>query len=280
MITRKNILIVVGVIAATFFLLQVISRSSQEDSEAQKKMVQGNIDTAVDFVVGYNMKLAKTVLLTLNPNLYYPKAYEPVESQYWSPYLTRWIYQHYLKIKHTSNTRCLDIGIAYGTLATFVKILSQNKTEVDGIDFTSRYMSVDAKEILGFGIETLNIEVDDLPESISNHKYDFILLTEVIEHWNFNALPTLKKIRQLLSPTGSLFLSTPVRGKFWIPVEGQADNWKELPQPTILDKYPDKHVYIWSESELEEAITAAGMKVKNSAVNNHQHIMMEITNDV
>jgi 2-polyprenyl-3-methyl-5-hydroxy-6-metoxy-1,4-benzoquinol methylase len=57
-----------------------------------------------------------------------------------------------------------------------------------------------------------NIEKDPLP---GGQLFDVAIMTEVLEHLNFQPVPTLKKIHASLRPGGTLFLSTPDADGGW-----------------------------------------------------------------
>src|SRR5262249_15441450 len=136
----------------------------------------------------------------LDPHPYYVSHYRPAEIFYWH-HIAKWLYDDIHKHRPTN---CLDIGCAYGTLLTYVKRLSNCKAY--GIDFIEVYLSRSLITEYGLDFAVSNIELDALPWQ---ETFDIILLTEVLEHFNFNPIPTLQKISGLLSPGGRLYLSTP-----------------------------------------------------------------------
>ncbi|MGZ4861541.1 MAG: class I SAM-dependent methyltransferase, partial [Halobacteriota archaeon] len=106
-----------------------------------------------------------------------------------------------------------------------------------------------------------NIELDPLPW---NEPFDVIVLSEVIEHFNFHPLPTLKKIRSLLVNRGRLYLSTPDATQW-----GRTNYYKtlaEIPQPSSDGhELVEDHIYQFNRRELLAVLKEAGFTVERCA---------------
>jgi SAM-dependent methyltransferase len=188
-------------------------------------------------------------IATLNPHPKYLQSYRNQEIYYWL-HIPKWIREDWSK--HTIE-RCLDIGCAYGTLALYCKILFD--CEVYCTDWVDTYLSPSLLKKYNFLFNVNNIELDPLPWDV---KFDVIIFTEVLEHLNFHPVPTLKKIRDLLSEDGKLYLSTP-----------DASQWgRVIKYYLYLDKIPfpkkgfpiiDDHVYQYNKNELFHILDFAGL---------------------
>lgn len=187
----------------------------------------------------------------LDGHPYYLEEYRDAEGQRWE-HIPEWIYNDMEAIKPD---RCLDIGCAYGTLAVYFKKVLQ--CEIYCTDYL-KYIS-DAliqKQNLIFTVN--NIELDAFPWP--DLKFDMITFTEVMEHLNFHPIPTLIKIRDLLSDNGRLYLSTPdssVVGR----VTKYYGNYNDIPYPQKGLPVIDAHIYVYDKDELLDILQKAGLKV-------------------
>jgi SAM-dependent methyltransferase len=155
--------------------------------------------------------------------------------------------------------RCLDIGCAYGTLALFCQRLCQ--CAVWCTDFIDVYLSPALRNKYGFSYAVNNIELDPFPWPLT---FDLIVFTEVLEHFNFHPLPTLLKIRDLLTDDGRLYLSTPDAAE-WGRVTKYYARLEDIPFPLAGAPLVDDHVYQYNKEELLGLIHQAGFRVVRQA---------------
>jgi SAM-dependent methyltransferase len=190
-------------------------------------------------------------------NAHYIAAYRAEELSYWL-HVPGWIYGDALE--RPSLRRCLDIGCAYGTLLLYVRKLTG--CEAFGIDFTGAYMSPALLEKHGINFAVSNIELDPLPWP---HGFDLIIFTEVLEHLNFRAAPTLRKLAGLLAPGGLIYLSTP-DADAWGKTTRYYASYDELPEPReeLRGQLFDDHVWQFDAAELSCVIGEAGLAVVRS----------------
>ncbi|MFA5879871.1 MAG: methyltransferase domain-containing protein [Candidatus Margulisiibacteriota bacterium] len=216
------------------------------------------------------LKISQSEILKYGNNKYYNEKYQKEEYFYWS-YIPKWIYE--LKNKKTIHN-CLDIGSAYGTLSLFChKIFNCKNTCTD---FISIYFPKFLIKKYNFKFFLNNIELEKLP--IKN-EFDIILLTEVIEHFNFNALPTLQKIYKALSKNGYLFISTP-NSKTWGITKKYYTKYSELPMPNIKNNIVDDHVWQFNTKEILDLLKKAKFKIIKidyapGTIHNHINIMAQ-----
>jgi len=202
-----------------------------------------------------------------NPGGYYATTYRQDETLYWAN-LPEWMRQDAGRHKAA---RVLDIGCGYGTLLAFAaEVYRAAGYCMDVTHYIPRF-----GEIRGFHFTTGNIQLDPVPQSGS---FDVILMTEVLEHFNFDPLPTLKKIHDALARDGVFFLSTP-----------DADEWgrqtkyyaklEDLPPADPSKKFIDDHIWIYNRQELLSLMAQAGFRIDRFAYSpgvGHRHFNLEL----
>lgn len=199
------------------------------------------------------LEAVQAEIATLEPHPYYLSQYRAAETDYWQ-LIPGWLADD---VAERRPARCLDIGCAYGTLLTYVKRLSG--CEVEATDFTDVYLSPALQKKYSIRFALNNIELDPFPWPPG---YDIILLTEVLEHFNFHPTHTLRKIRDLLTPCGQLYLSTP-EAATWGRTYKYYSALASIPPPReiLRGQVVDDHVWQFTKEELEEVIDAAGLRV-------------------
>lgn len=198
------------------------------------------------------LRKCQTIINKTDPNPYYVSTYRDSELWCWL-HIPAWIYEMHKKGKHLN--RVLDIGGAYGTLSLYCKEVFD--CEIYMIDFTDIFLSKKLKKLYGINFSENNIELDAFPWS---HKFDIIILTEVLEHFNYNAEKTMKKIRGLLSEDGVLFLTTPDASE-WGKTTKYYKNLDSLPTPEETKTLIDDHVWQYNKLELFSLIAESGFIV-------------------
>lgn len=198
-----------------------------------------------------NIKKCQNEIANLSPHPQYLQTYRNQEIFFWR-HIPEWISKDYSR---GNVKRCLDIGCAYGTLALYCKKLFN--CEVYAIDYVDTYLSSLLVKKYDFLFNVNNIELDTFPWDV---KFDVITFTEVLEHLNFNPVPTLKKIGFLLSENGKLYLSTPDASQ-WGKVTKYYSCLDEMLLPERGLPIVDDHVYQYNKSELFNVLKAAGLNV-------------------
>lgn len=102
------------------------------------------------------------------------------------------------------------------------------------------------------------------PDFHIEEKFDIIVMTEVLEHFVNNPIPTMKKIAGMMKEGGRLYLSTPDWGHLRI-----YRDYSEMPEYTTLEKYKDGyigHSYQYDKKELEEILNACDLVVEKYAL--------------
>jgi SAM-dependent methyltransferase len=185
----------------------------------------------------------------------YAAQYRNDEFGYWT-HIPRWLRDDFREAAAGRKLRCLDVGCAYGTLLLYaIKSLGCDPYAIDFIRYLDQSLIDDYK--IQYRIN--NIEREAFPWPV---RFDVIFFTEIIEHLNFNALPTLKKLRDLLAPGGRLYLTTPDASQWGRQTKYYAD-YGQLPMPSADDHRPaiDDHVWQFSEGELRQLVAASGFRI-------------------
>ena len=186
----------------------------------------------------------------------YGARYRPVELGYWQ-HIPQWIYEDFgRRSAPERQLQCLDVGCAYGTLLLFaVKLLGCKPYAIDFVNF------IDPSLVKDYGIQYSinNIEREPFPWDIC---FEIILFTEVLEHLNYNAVSTLKKLRNLLAPGGRLYLSTPDASQ-WGRQTKYYSRYPDVPMFSADSQHSviDDHVWQFNEIELKQVVSDAGFRI-------------------
>lgn len=183
---------------------------------------------------------------------YYLNRYRGQEISFWMN-VPKWIYESSTR---TRVVRCLDIGCAYGTLALFCKRLFD--CEVFCLDKVTGEGILALTRKNGMSFAKSDVELDPFPWNL---EFDLIIFTEVIEHLNFNPVPTLRRIRDHLAHDGRLYLSTP-DAAHWGRVKGSCLSWKDIPYPDRGLPLKGGHIYQYGKDELCRVTDDAGLDVE------------------
>jgi len=200
------------------------------------------------------LRASQAVVKQYCENKQYRTVYSAAELFYWHP-VAAWLYQDAQLYR---GGRILDIGAAYGTLAVYAS--RQFGGGVYCVDFIDCYLAEALRSACGMHFAVRNIEIDPLPWEGA---FDVIIFTEILEHLNFNPLPTMQKLRAALKPGGRLYLSTPDASE-WGRLTNYAD-FRDMPLPQTDIPIVDAHIYQYTMAEVKELATVAGFRVEREA---------------
>ena len=193
---------------------------------------------------------------------YYRDEYSKNEVYFWSE-IAGWMVVDSIDRNYTKNepvTHILDLGCGFGTLLAYATTIYG----ANGICF-------DIHDYFGaYGINSFNkkynlihfqgdIERGPLPGS---KPFNVIIMTEVMEHLNFQPVPTFQKIYNSLAPGGSFFLSTPDADIGW---GRNYEHYKKLSDLPNLDEnaeWVDDHIWHYNTEELKMVLQKAGFEIK------------------
>jgi len=122
------------------------------------------------------------------------------------------------------------------------------------------------------------------PEFDLSEKYDLIVFCEVLEHFKYYPVQTMKKIAGWLNDGGQIFLSTPTRSGDPCRIYS---SYNQLPEYDIngvkvasktISNYLDQsegHTHIYTKEELFEIFSACNLSVlEYKVINNHHRIIL------
>ncbi len=212
-------------------------------------------DRAARLLAGCQEEIAAR-RLKADPDDYYASRYRREESLYWR-HVPRWICEDFPAA--SPRLKCLDVGCAYGTLLLYaVKLLRCEAYATDCTGYLERSLIRD----YGIHYAIHNVEREAFPWNV---RFDLILFTEVLEHLNFNALPTLRQLRGLLAQGGRLYLTTPDAAQ-WGRQQKYYLRYDQLPMPPGDTRLPvvDDHIWQFDREELLGLVADAGFRVERS----------------
>lgn len=163
--------------------------------------------------------------------------------------------------KIADNSLVLDVGAGSGALGRALKL--HKNCRVHGLSYNAAEVSL-LHGNYDVAVQ-VNLEEEPLPETISEHRYDFVVCADVLEHLK-NAQAILARLMALLKPGGRLILSVPnvshasvlvclLNGRFVRTHEG------------LLDA---THVHFFERQSLQAFCDAAGGQVvERDAVRRH-----------
>jgi SAM-dependent methyltransferase len=202
-------------------------------------------------VVEEILAVQREIVRADKPGGYYDRVYRHAEPFYWWK-IPAWM-EADAPVRRVR--RILDIGCGYGTLlGVATRIYGARGSCMDVTPYLLGPVAAGRKLEFTRG----NVELDPIP--VTSGGYDLIIMTEVLEHFNFQPVPTLTKIRKALAPEGLLLLSTPDAAQ-WGTTQKYYKRLEDLPMPSPGKAIIDDHVWQYTEGELRRVIREAGFRV-------------------
>jgi SAM-dependent methyltransferase len=196
-------------------------------------------------------------MLELHPNhIHYNEGYCNSELHYWTP-IMRLLRK---RIEEGKVERCLDIGCMVGTLLAYAKTLNP-KIDVYSYNLI-KFISDECMKKYDIKFHQGNIETQPF---YYEGKFDVIIMTEIVEHFKWNIVPTIIKVVEHLSDDGVLYISTPNAANPEWGRLGKYNSWKDIPQPIINDVfvYDLGHEYQYLLDEMLEVFDQCGLEVSS-----------------
>ncbi|MGE0384100.1 MAG: class I SAM-dependent methyltransferase [Gammaproteobacteria bacterium] len=192
----------------------------------------------------------------MSPEHYFRDRYAPEEPRYWTR-IAGWIVEDSIVRNYARRrpaTAILDIGCGYGTLLSWAAdVHGAPGICMDVVPYLQP--QVMARHRLRFAAG--NVEKDPLPPG----RFDVVLMTEVLEHLNFQPVPTLRKIRAALADGGAFFLSTPDAGGGWGRTRKYYPSLSAIPPLDPAARWIDGHIWQYDEDELRGVMREAGFEI-------------------
>ncbi len=205
----------------------------------------------------------KRLVELYGPEHYYTTGYRQHERDYWGA-IPDWIRQD-VELQQHNNTgmvSILDIGPGWGTLSCVLSRMYADSGKVLAID-RHQLMSEDVIREYNLGYQTRDIERQSCPRAPFG--WDIVIMTEVLEHFNFHPVRTLQHIKDQLSERGRIYLSTPNQLDCWGKVRRYPTLAEIPPFDPGLHTYNDPvwfdgHVWQYTHQEVLETVESAGLK--------------------
>ena len=130
----------------------------------------------------------------------------------------------------------LDIGYGWGTISIATHLMCNNVKAIDLFCPPPDFYGPDF---------IYPVDIQD-PEFKLEQKFDYILLLEVLEHFNFNVKPTLLKLKSWLKDDGYLIITTPDKIRF-------NENLPDiiLPEYDKNIQVKDSHIRFYDDNDLD-----------------------------
>ncbi len=192
----------------------------------------------------------------------------------WSNEIIDWIYE-----KHGNGNDekldMLEIGPGKGVLSLVVKKINESininwlmyeTNEQSEKAVQGRYTSYPANQFPCY------YGMIENPKYHIEEKFDLIVMTEVMEHFNTNPIPVFQKIAGMLKENGRLYVSTPNGPHLFI-----YDDWKQMPDYLDVEHYEHiGHAYQYTKNEMDDLFEKCGLEIERYALadsNNHNCIL-------
>lgn len=184
---------------------------------------------------------------------HYAEEYRRVEISYWGPIL------HVLRDRALDGKRyraCLDVGPGHGTLAVYAARLGWHPF---AIDILPAFLSPQLIQKYHIQFQVANIEAGEVPWTTP---FDVIIMTETLEHFNYDPRTTLTILRNHLATDGVLLLTTPDRFSGWGDARFRGPYWDLPPfDPSRAIEDPmGTHVKVFDKQELQHLLADAGFR--------------------
>jgi SAM-dependent methyltransferase len=192
-----------------------------------------------------------------SPHPQYARTYFKHEVGAWGPIPALIYLLSQLQMPKEFGRKVLDIGCGFGTLISYCSEFGYKPYVVD---FVPPDFHVGEESINKFGIEYhhLNIEVSDLP--FPAETFSLVLMSEVLEHFNFQPLDVLAKVHNVLRKDGFLLISTPALGRTQKP-EVYQQPFEQIPRYSGQPhEFVDRHMKIYAKTELTRLLHSAGFR--------------------
>jgi len=198
----------------------VINHSFLATDQEKNEMVQAYQKMCMD-LLREQIRFRKTAIFHVGTS---QEAYETVYSQeevmryYLMGLLLSYLFwpNHYKMVrffqentKAISMKRHLEIGAGHGLFTAEIRQLFP-QVETTVVDISNTSIKLSSEMLKGFGIhqgEINFVQHDFLTVNLADEKFDFIVMGEVLEHVS-EPLVFLHRARDLLSPSGTIYLST------------------------------------------------------------------------
>lgn len=176
--------------------------------------------------------------------------------------------------RRAAQLKYLEIGAGTGIMSFALKKLLGEKISIDWLDVpvketywqensTGHFQELMKK----YGVRQFHgyVETDEsFPTGMAQKKYDCIVLAQVMEHFIFRPSDVFRRLADLLTPKGMIYVAVPNDYRFY-----NVRSWKEMPSAAELDQAARErriaindfgHFHEYSKEQAEEVFEAAALE--------------------
>ncbi len=180
--------------------------------------------------------------------------------------LLSWIYSlgkkrsiKYFEVGPGTGTMTLSLKKLCDINATWLQIPNEESLWIECRRESTKRLYCDNKIEMVYGY----LETDDL--SYLNDSFDVVVLSQVMEHFIYNPVNSIIKLREMLHDDGYLFVSVPEEIKHY-----NVQNFKEMPYPEELTEKEREermiinefgHFHEYSYDEAKEVFETSGLRI-------------------
>lgn len=193
----------------------------------------------------------------------YLKRYKDNDPSKYLEYAKGWhylIFKYIDKISKNAKT-ALDVGSLFGSTSIYLSKSNIITTSLDGyVDDIPDTLKL--KYHLNFNF--VNLE-DVFPPLLPKNYYDIIVMSEVLEHLNYNPIPPLVYLRSLLKSNGKMIITTPDNDNY-PPIENspvaRRSHFLKIPTYKLKShRQSFPHSKQYDESEFRELLQTCGFNI-------------------
>jgi 2-polyprenyl-3-methyl-5-hydroxy-6-metoxy-1,4-benzoquinol methylase len=207
-----------------------------------------------DLVFHESLEEARNTIFEETPSEQYRESYHMHQIGAWGP-IPAVIYADSVRRSGTA-PRSLDIGCAFGTMAAFCSRLGYSASATD---FVSEEVFLGEKTRSRYGIVFSKVEIEKEPLPFKEKEFDLVTMTEVLEHFQFQPMDVLAKVRYVVKDEGLLLITTPALGVHW-KQEYYACPFEDILTYAGQKTNEDRHWKIYDAAELKRLLERSGFR--------------------
>lgn len=139
--------------------------------------------------------------------------------------------------KHKKSIKILELGAGSGNISRYLKNSGYNMDVSDMYDEALKYFKYG-----GYNIFTFDLISDEVPVHLK-HKYDLIILGDVIEHID-KPISVLKKIKDFLVLNGGILITVPALMQLYTPYDNFCGHKKRYNKNNLETELIDSNYHI------------------------------------
>lgn len=156
------------------------------------------------------------------------------------------------------SVQILDIGCADGALGVILQ--KEKQAKVYGVDISETAVNLAKKKLVGAWV--MDIEKDDWPSEIKNKKFDYIIISEVLEHL-FQPEKVLEKLKPIITSDTEIIITVP-NVLFWRNRLRILTGYFEYTDEGLMDR---GHIHFFTWQSLNKILWQTGYEI--TAINHH-----------